>query len=173
MKNIPQLFALKAFYNRGEEVRGLFEGLADEIYIPTRIVQEIDGTEVRWIRRPLIGDLVFVHVPIDDLREVHTRHFSKFMIYSRADRTGPATIEESDMRNFILVTSIQDKGMELVNLPPDQLPGTRVRVTGGPFEGHEGYIRRIDHRRRFIVCIQGVVAVATSYIPAQFLEVLE
>ena len=48
--------------------------------------------------------------------------------------------------------------------------GVRVRVTEGPFKGAEGYIKRIKGNRRLIVSIEGVVAVATTYIPGCFLE---
>ena len=43
-------------------------------------------------------------------------------------------------------------------------------MTGGPLKGAEGYIRRIKKDRRLLVCIEGVIAVASSYIPAELLE---
>lgn len=43
-----------------------------------------------------------------------------------------------------------------------------MRVTEGPFKGAEGYIKRIKGNRRLIVSIEGVVAVATTYIPGVF-----
>ena len=48
--------------------------------------------------------------------------------------------------------------------------GDRVRVTGGVFKGAEGYIKRIKGRRRLIVSITGICAVATSFIPNCFLR---
>ena len=48
--------------------------------------------------------------------------------------------------------------------------GDRVRVTGGPLKGAEGYIKRIKKNQRLLVCIEGVIAVATSYIPSELLE---
>jgi transcription antitermination factor NusG len=49
-----------------------------------------------------------------------------------------------------------------------------VRVTEGPLKGAEGYIRRIRKDRRLLVSIEGVVAVATSYIPmSQLMKVEE
>ena len=47
-----------------------------------------------------------------------------------------------------------------------------MRVTDGVFKGAEGYVKRIKKDRRLVVSIRGVVAVATSYIPPQFLEIL-
>jgi len=51
--------------------------------------------------------------------------------------------------------------------------GEKVRVINGHFKGLEGYIKRIKKDRRLIVTIEGVVAVATEYIPRDFLEKIE
>ena len=51
--------------------------------------------------------------------------------------------------------------------------GDKVRVTEGPLKGTEGYIRRIRKDRRLLVAIEGFIAVATSFIPPQFLEKAE
>ena len=48
-----------------------------------------------------------------------------------------------------------------------------MRVTGGIFKGAEGYIKRIRGDKRLIVCIEGIIAVATSYIPSVYLEKIE
>ena len=51
--------------------------------------------------------------------------------------------------------------------------GDKVRVTGGLFEGAEGYIKRIKGNHRLVVAIEGITAVATSYIPTCYLERIE
>jgi len=45
-----------------------------------------------------------------------------------------------------------------------------VRVIDGKFKGAEGYICRIKKNSRLVVAIQGVCAVATSYIPQSFIQ---
>lgn len=78
------------------------------------------------------------------------------------------------MNSFILVTSIEDKGMEL--LPEGTVEyqvGDHVRVVDGVFKGAEGYVKRIQGRKRLIVSIEGIAVVATSYIPRSFLESIE
>lgn len=42
--------------------------------------------------------------------------------------------------------------------------GDRVRITGGVFEGVEGIFVRVKGDRRVVVSIQGVMAVATTFI---------
>ncbi len=43
----------------------------------------------------------------------------------------------------------------------------------GPFKGAEGYIVRVKNTKRFIVSIEGVAAVATGYIPKNFIEKID
>jgi hypothetical protein len=43
-------------------------------------------------------------------------------------------------------------------------------VLEGPLKGAEGYIKRIRKDRRLLVAIEGFIAVATSFIPFQYLE---
>ena len=50
--------------------------------------------------------------------------------------------------------------------------GTRVRITGGVFEGVEGVFIRVRHDRRVVVCIEGITAVATTFVPPSLVEPL-
>ena len=69
---------------------------------------------------------------------------------------------------FIFVTTVGSRNLEAVD--PALAKGDRVRITGGVFRGAEGYIARIRNAKRLIVAIEGVAAVATSYIPKDFIE---
>lgn len=92
------------------------------------------------------------------------------MFYPSADGSA-AVIPEREMLMFRLVTSAQANGLEyLSDSVADYSVGQRVRVLQGPFRGAEGFIRRIRGNRRLVVSISGICAVATSYIPASFLE---
>lgn len=81
----------------------------------------------------------------------------------------PSLISEYEMDMFRLVTSSGAAGLDYFG--GDSIVygiGDRVRVTGGVFKGAEGYIKRIKGKRRLIVSITGICAVATSFIPNCF-----
>ena len=46
----------------------------------------------------------------------------------------------------------------------------RSRITGGIFEGVEGVFVRVRHDRRVVVNIEGVMAVATTFVHASLVE---
>ena len=51
-----------------------------------------------------------------------------------------------------------------------ELQALNEDVIDGKFKGAEGYICRIKKNSRLVVAIQGVCAVATSYIPQSFIQ---
>ena len=48
--------------------------------------------------------------------------------------------------------------------------GTRVRIIGGVFAGVEGEFVRVRNDRRVVVSIDGVMAVATTFIHPSLVE---
>lgn len=50
--------------------------------------------------------------------------------------------------------------------------GDRVRITDGVFKGVEGIYQKVKgvRDRQIVVCIEGVVAVATATVPAHLVE---
>lgn len=83
----------------------------------------------------------------------------------------PLAIPDREMNIFMLVTSSGEQGMEYFGEDNSKFQqGERVRVIDGKFKGAEGVICRIRKNRRLVVTVQGVCAVATSYIPQAFLQ---
>ena len=151
-------YALKVFFNRTRRFEELLEPLVSEMYVP----------------RNVIISLMFVRTSPTQIENIRQKWYGWLMVYvSRPDRT-PYIIPEHDMDVFRFVTSMADKNLKLID--PEAVrfkSGEKVRVTDGLFKGAEGYIKRIQGNKRLIVTIHGVVAVATSYIPAAYLEKLE
>jgi len=83
----------------------------------------------------------------------------------------PIIIPDVQMRNFIAVAGSYDQ--QVIYLDPTITSfkkGDRVRVTGGIFNGVEGYFLRIKGDRRVVVAIEGLMAVATAYIHPSLVE---
>ena len=51
--------------------------------------------------------------------------------------------------------------------------GDKVRVIKGDFAGIEGELIRVKGHKRVVVRLEGVVSLATAYIPGSFLEKIE
>lgn len=128
-------------------------------------------------RKPLVASLIFVKADDNEIQAIDNRLQEERIlgqvqgfIYKSADFKKWATIPEKQMESFRLLTENGD-GLtfytaDLVKL----MEGDKVRVIEGPLKGAEGYIKRIKKDRRLLVCVEGVIAVATSFIPDSMLE---
>lgn len=166
-------FALKVFYRRTSALEHAFSAAGYETYIPRTVVEKIDGG-VKYTTRPAVASLLFVRCPEEFLVQFKKEHDSDFLYYTDLETRRPGRIRDAEFDNFRAALEIVDPTAEYLGSDTDWFKdGARVRVTEGIHEGREGWIRRIKGHKRFIVCIEGVSAVAFQAIPPAFLEVLE
>ena len=169
-------YAYKVFWNRSMVVADELRRQGVATYVPlTEQMVERGGRRVK-VQKPLISSLLFVDTSADEARQIQTLMDGRVMLYTRRDAEGrrlPAEIPDREMRIFQLVVSGGDEGLEYIPEAEAQLKtGEAVRVIAGPLQGAEGRIVRIRGDRRLLVEIQGVCAVATSYIPRALLQPL-
>lgn len=91
------------------------------------------------------------------------------------DRTAnrPLTIPDKAMEDFIAVASTMDEDLIYITEISAKLrEGQSVKVKEGPFKGVEGKIVRIRKSRRILVELPGMMAVASTYVAPEFLEIL-
>lgn len=165
-------FALKVFYNKVFEIEELLAKDGIESYIPCEEAIVIRNETKKTVRKPIINSLMFFRSTVKRAIEVQTRFTDRVILYTRykEEKKIPLIIPEREMNIFMLVTSSGEKGMEYFGEDnPKFYRGERVRVIDGKFKGAEGHICRIKKNSRLVVAIQGVCAVATSYIPQCFL----
>lgn len=136
---------------------------------------------VIYERRPLITSLIFLKASPGEIVQVSARLRDEQImgrtlgfVYKTADWKEFASIPDRQMESFRLVVESGQSGLEFFSADEFALKsGDKVKVLEGPFAGAEGYIKRIKKNRRLLVCIEGVIAVATSYIPEKYLERIE
>lgn len=154
----PGWYALRVFYNRTEKLLEDIRGLVTDFYIPSRV----------------ISSLMFVRTTPSALERIRQDRFGLLKVYTHPGTSRPCLIPQKEMDVFKFVTSLDDKKLTL--LDPGVVKfrrGQKVRVVGGLFKGAEGYIQRIKGNKRLLVSIEGIVTVATSYIPSAYLEKLD
>ncbi len=167
-------YALNVFFNRVAKLSTLLDEEQVEHYIPMRTVEVFKNGEKVYEKRQLIASLLFIKCPSSYFSRLKERFGDSFYVYSDRETSLPRRIPDLEMNSFQLVTSAEDRGMEL--LPDGSVDfsvGGHVRVVDGVFKGAEGYVKRIQGRKRLVVSIEGIAVVATSYIPKSFLEIIE
>ena len=167
------IFAVRVTYSRELFFKDYLDAAGIENYIPMRY--EYVVRKERRLRKlvPAVHNLVFVRSTRERMDEIKNEPGMNIPIRYIMDRENrqPIVIPDSQMRSFIAVSGTYDQAV--LYLEPTELnlsQGTRVRITGGIFEGVEGVFVRVRHDRRVVVNIEGVMAVATTFVHASLVE---
>ena len=169
-------YALRITYGRELALQEYLNSEGIENFIPMHYEYTIKNE--RRVRKlvPAVHNLVFVRSSrerIDRIKDEMGMTLPIRYIMDRESRQ-PIVVPTSQMRSFMAVAGSYDQ--QLVYLEPSAVAfrkGQRVRVTGGIFAGVEGEFIRVKNDRRVMVSIQGVMAVATTYIHPSLIEPLD
>ena len=166
-------YALRITYSRELALKNYLDTEKVENFLPMRYEYVFRGE--RKIRKlvPVIHNLIFVRLSRKEMDELKATVGERLPIRYIMDRETrqPVIIPDVQMRNFIAVAGSYDQ--QVIYLDPTITSfkkGDRVRVTGGIFNGVEGYFLRIKGDRRVVVAIEGLMAVATAYIHPSLVE---
>lgn len=167
-------FAVNVFFNRISKMSSILDGDEVRYYVPMRTVESFKDGQKVYEKKQLITSLMFMKCSPKYLVSLKDKFGDSFYVYADIETKQPRIIPEKEMDSFILVTSVGDMGLELLPEGTTECKiGDHVRVIDGVFKGAEGYVKRIQGRKRLIVSIEGVAVVATSYIPRSFLEKID
>lgn len=178
LENKHNWYVFRVFGNRALSCEQKLKAIGFETYVPvlTRWKEGENGKPEAKIV-PAISNLIFINTTEEKILELEQD--KSLSVYAfRTLESDPSkrkltVIPRQEMDSFIFISSSGEKGLEY--FPADQLAyksGTKVRVTAGLLKGSVGEIKRIKGNRRFVVEIQGICAIATSYIPSEFLQKL-
>ena len=148
-------YAFKVYYNKVQPLIAECKDRNLEFFAPTDVIQS----------------LLFLHCNEHEMAQFIVAHRQQVWVYTKAGSHEAAVIPDREMEVFRFVVTAGRDGLTLLGDDrPEYHEGDRVVVTGGPFKGAEGHIKRIKRDRRLVVTIRGVVAVATTYIHPSLLQ---
>ena len=167
-------YALKVFYGRTKLVEEDFRKARYTTFIPMKVEEvEIDGHR-DYVEKPLITSLMFVRCTERFLKKLKIMYNDYFLYYSEPGERAPGRIPDKEMDNFRLATTLNTSDVMYMGSDTFQLrKGDRIRVRDGLYKGLEGYVRRINHSRKVLVCLEGIAVVAVSNIHPHLLEKID
>ena len=160
-------FALRATYSRELKVQTALNERGVKTFVP-----------MMWKEKklvPAISGLCFVYWTKEEI-DAYIRSFGDARpVNYYWDRTinAPLTVPGKAMEDFIAVASTLDKDLIYITEISEKLrEGQKVKVKEGPFKGVEGKIVRIRKSRRILVELPGMLAVASTYVSADEIEII-
>lgn len=174
-KEVEIWYAMRATYRREPEAMRLLDKEKLSRFIPMQYKIMIKrGKKVRTLA-PVIYNLIFVHARPSEVQRVKSQ--APYLQYITDTRSGQKIIiPDSQMQRFIAVAGTYND--HLLYFRPDELDlarGTKVRITGGEFEGQEGIFLKVKgaRDRRVVIEVRGVIAVAMATIHPNLIEVIK
>ena len=168
-------YVLRATYSRELKVCEALERLGVRTFVPMmwKTSTADQGTSRKLV--PAVSGLCFVYWSKSAI-DSYIRSFGDTRpVNYYWDRIigAPLTVPPKAMEDFIAVTSTLDEGLiYLTEVSAKLREGQTVRVKDGPFKGVEGKIVRIRKSRRVLVELPGTLAVATTFVSPQELEII-
>lgn len=170
-------FAMRATYSRNLMAQRLLEAYKIESFVPMRKRTVKVKHRVKTDMIPVVRDLIFVLGERNDIQVAKGKiPYLHYITRPAEGRNLPVEVPIEQMEQFMAVCNDIDDSAEFLSGEEARFEvGERVRVTGGAFKGHEGKLVKIEGRRtkRFVVAIDGIIAISVSGIKADDLEKIE
>lgn len=161
-------YAIRVFHNKARSIKARVDKDGLQYYIPMRTVEKVHNGNAIFTNEPVIPSLMFIRADQGYVENIRKDPASYAGVYCYPGTSIPAVISDREMEMFIFVTSVGSRNLEAIDI--SLAKGDRIRVTGGMFKGAEGYITRVHNAKRLIVVIEGIAAIATTYIPKDYVE---
>ena len=168
-------YALRATYSRELKVQAMLNERGVRSFIPMIWRKHTVGGHEEKHLVPAVSNLLFVRTTRESLDAfIHSFGETRPVNYYW-DRTAsrPLTVPDKAMEDFIKVASSMDEDLVYLTEISDKLrEGQMVKVRSGSFAGVTGRIVRIRKSRRIMVELPGSLAIASTYISPENVEIL-
>lgn len=169
-------FPLRVTYNRELKIKQEFDRLGITNYLPMKIDLQGEKELQKTVLVPAIHNLIFARTTQETLTNLKIKNKAfaplRYMMSHQSDgEKGVLTVPDYQMENFMKVAAVQDSSIKYLDCSEYvNKIGKKVKITAGQFKDVVGVIKRIKKNKYFVVQIEGVAAIAVTYIPKQFIE---
>ena len=164
-------YAIRVTYNRELKVKEDLDARGIQNFVPMQYRrEERNGVMVKRLV-PSIHNLIFILLTPSEMKEYKMTTDLPIRYIMNRSTHEPITVPAREMESFIKVAGTYDE--KLIFLTPDLgdfSQGERVRIIGGMFAGAEGVFVRVKGDRRVVVNVEGLVAVATTFVHPSMIE---
>ena len=164
-------YAIRVTYHRELKVKEDLDARGITCFVPMQYRrEERHGVMIKRLV-PSVHNLIFIHITPSGMKEYKATTDLPIRYMMNRETHKPIIVPTREMDNFIKVAGTYEEKLIYLNPNPgDFTKGERVRIIGGMFAGAEGVFVRIKGDRRVLINIEGLVAVATTYVHPSMIE---
>ena len=178
-KEVPHWYALRVTYGREKKAYDYLVGKHVEAYYPTiKTVKELDGKR-KTIEESRLPNIFFARGTEEEIKSFvyDNVNLPYLRFYYRHTHEGARLVKEP-----LIVPDYQIEGLKIICaseaedviiVPPENQKfqaGQTVRVIDGVFTGVIGKVARYHGQQRVAIIIDGLLSIASAYVPSAFLK---
>lgn len=178
-KDVPYWYALRVTYGREKKAYDYLVGKHVEAYYPIiKTVKEVDGKR-KTVEESRLPNIFFARGTEEEIKSFvyDNVNLPHLRFYYRHFHEGTRVVKEP-----LIVPNYQIEGLKIICaseaedviiVPPEIQKfqaGQTVRVIDGIFTGVIGKVARYHGQQRVAIIIDGLLTIASAYVPSAFLE---
>ena len=178
----PHWYVLRTTYGQEKKAYDYMQSKGVEVFLPTEMVVRLVKGKRRKLEVSLIPNMFFAYGTEEELKSFvfdnvnlpFLRFYYRFYQEGRLKMKTPLIVPASQMRSFRIICETRDDNTIVsTRVIPRFQRGDMVRVVEGKFKGVVGRVVKYKAQQRVGMIIDGLVSVATAYVPDAFLERIE
>ncbi|MGM9817330.1 MAG: UpxY family transcription antiterminator [Lepagella sp.] len=174
-------FALRATYGRELRAHDYLVSQNVETYCPTIATTRIVRGERKRVVVSRLPNIFFArgteeeikaHV-YDNIHLPYLRFYYRYFHRNGVPVKEPLIVPDDQIDSLRIICEAE--ATDVLLLPSEVTKfksGQPVRIIDGPFQGVVGKVARYQGQQRVAITIEGMLTIATAYIPSPFLEII-
>lgn len=178
-KEVPHWYALRVTYGREKKAYDYLVGKNVEAYYPTiKTVKVVDGKR-KTVEESRLPNIFFARGTEEEIKSFvydnvnlpHLRFYYRHFHEGARLVKEPLIVPDYQIENLRIICTSESEDIILVSSDINKFKaGQTVRIIDGGFKGVIGKVARYHGQQRVAVIIEGLLTIATAYIPSAFLE---
>ena len=175
-------YALRATYGQESKANDYLVSQGVKTYYPTIKAFKMVNNKRKEVTQSCMLNIFFAHGTEKELKTYvydngnlpYLRFYCRRVGIGKDSIPQPLIVPDYQLENLRKV--LADKSGELVIVPDDEHKfdkGANVRVIAGTFKGVVGKVARYCGHQRVAIVVDGILTIATTYIPSAYLEKID
>ena len=180
-KNVPHWYALRVTYGREKKVYDYLVSKNVEAYYPTiTTVKLVDGKR-RTIEESRLPNIFFARGTEDEIKSFvydnvnlpHLRFYYRHLHEGARIIKRPLVVPDNQIESIKIICASEAEDIILAPSNVEKFKtGQTVRIIDGAFKGVIGKVARYQGQQRVAIIIDGLLTIASAYVPKAFIEII-
>ena len=180
-KNVPHWYALRVTYGREKKVYDYLVNKNVEAYYPTITTVKLVNGKRRTIEESRLPNIFFARGTEDEIKSFvydnvnlpHLRFYYRHLHKGARITKHPLIVPDYQIENLKIICASEAEDIILIPSDVEKFKtGQTVRVIEGAFAGLIGKVARYHGQQRVAIIIDGLLTIASAYVPKAFIEII-